>query len=944
MRLQIRTTGSEKKTGQRARRAALLATTVVAVSISMPAFAQTAANTANGQRAGGEQGATRPFNIPAQSLSSVVGAFGRQSGLQVTLATPSAGNVRTNAVTGSFTVREALSRLLAGTGVNFRIAGNGRTVVIGTGQTAADLSGVEGTTVLEAITVTGKTGRNSIAGTGYQGTPDWVYETPASVSVVSREAIQSAGVRNTRDVFNRVSGVYAGEGNGSFPTVSPNVRGLQESGRVVVSIDGARQNAQRGFSTGGASIYSANNGQAYVDTAFIRAVEVEKMTNATSGNAGSLGGKVEFRTIRAADIIPEGANKGGEVNISRGTNGYDFQGSVLAAVREPDGPLSFVAGYSRTIMDEYKIGTKGEAQSTALTMKDLLGRDGWSTFFKGEGDFGDVQTSLSWMHQQNDFVQGASNFIDRESVRNDSIVAKLDWDPESELIDFKLSLWLNDNMTHELRAARPGYAVETNLDMGLRSFGGSVENTSRFDTKAGALSFTYGAEAFRDVATSVATSSNISLNPTWESSYTAFSPAGRRDVASLFFNGELEPADWVTIRGGVRYDWSRLKGTTTYYNQIVVAKGVNRVVGTGDNYLAYASQYVPVTYDRIYTSCTTGAYAGRVFTPAQRANFCNTLNNVWPNTRGEIINGRWHDAGTTYFGTTYDTEYPSYDVEIDRTDSAWLPSATIEFKPTDWFRPYLSYSQSFRPPTILEAFFAGARPGDSVGYEYAPNQSLRAEKATTYEIGANISLDGVLLDHDSVRIKMAAFRREVKDYIALGYLATDQVADRTYTSFVNLDGTTYMRGLELEGNYDARSFWLGGSATLLKTDWPDKTQVFSNGTTTTSGEIVAWPGDVAPKVKLTLDGGMRFFEEKFSLGARLNHVTPTQSRTLDTEGNLREVTDPYTTVDLYGSYAFNDKATLRFAVNNLMDRKYIPATSAYTAPGRTFIATMNVKF
>ncbi|NSY50083.1 TonB-dependent receptor [Agrobacterium tumefaciens] len=944
MRLQIRKNGSGKNAAKPARMTVLLATTAVVVSMSVPAFAQSGPNAANGQRSGGEQGATRPFNIPAQPLSSVVGVFGRQSGLQVTLATPSAGNVRTNAVTGSFTVRDALSRLLAGTGVNFRFAGNGRAVVIGSGQAAADLSGAEGTTVLEEITVTGKTGRNSIAGTGYQGTPDWVYETPASVSVVSREAIQSAGVRNTRDVFNRVSGVYAGEGNGSFPTVSPNIRGLQESGRVVVSIDGARQNAQRGAAFGGATSYTASAGQGYVDVAFIRAVEIEKITNARSGNAGSLGGKVEFRTVSAADLIPEGANKGAEVNVSRGTNGYDFQGSVLAAVREPNGPLSFLAGYSRTIMDEYKIGTKGEARSTALTMKDLLGRDGWSTFFKGEGDFGDVQTSLSWMHQQNDFVQGASTVVDRESVRNDSVVAKLDWDPESELIDFKSSLWLNDNMTHELRAERIGYAAETNLDMGLRSFGVSVENTSRFDTKAGALSLNYGGEAFRDIASSIATSSAISENPSFASSYTAFSPAGRRDVASLFVNGELEPADWIKLSGGVRYDWSRLKGSATYYNQVTVATGSNRVVGAIDNYLTYVSQYSRPTYDRVYAICTTGVFGGRTFTATQRTGSCNTLNNVWPATRGEIINGQWRDAGTTYFDTTYSTEYPSYDVEIDRTYSAWLPSATIELKPVDWFRPYASYSQSLRPPTILEAFFAGARPGDSAGYEYAPNQSLRAEKATTYEIGANMSFDGVLLDNDSVRIKMAAFRREVKDYIALGYLVTDQVADRTYTSFVNLDGTTYMRGLEFEGNYDARSFWLGGSATLLKTDWPDKTQVFSNGTTTTSGEIVAWPGDVAPKVKLTLDGGMRFFEEKFSMGARLNHVTPTQSRTLDTEGNLREVTDPYTTVDLYGSYAFNEKATLRFAVNNLTDRKYIPAASAYTAPGRTFVATMNVKF
>ncbi|MQB38648.1 TonB-dependent hemoglobin/transferrin/lactoferrin family receptor [Agrobacterium tumefaciens] len=930
MRLQTCKTGSEEKAAKQARRGVLLATTAIAVSFAAPIFAQTGTDTANSQRPGGEQGATRPFNIPAQSLSSVVGAFGRQSGLQVTLATPSAGNVRTNAVTGSFTVRDALSRLLAGTGVNFRITGNGRTVIIGTGQSTVDLSGTEGTTVLETITVTGKTGRNSIAGSGYQGTPDWVYETPASVSVVGREAIQSAGVRNTRDVFNRVSGVYAGEGNGSFPTVSPNVRGLQESGRVVVSIDGARQNAQRGAAFGGATSYTASAGQGYVDVAFIRAVEIEKITNARSGNAGSLGGKVEFRTVSADDLIAAGENKGGEVNVSRGTNGYDFQGSVLGAVRSPDGPLSFVAGYSRTIMDEYKIGTKGEARSTALTMKDLLGRDGWSTFFKGEGDFGDVKASLSWMHQENDFVQGASTVIDRESVRNDSVVAKLDWDPESELIDFKSSLWLNDNMTHELRAARnkldgsAGYASETNLDMGLRSFGGSLENTSRFDTVAGALSLNYGAEAFRDIATSVATSATIVQNPAYASSYTAFSPAGRRDVASLFLNGELEPADWITLSGGVRYDWSRLKGSATYYST--------------RSYLIDTS----VACDPVRNHYTALDYFNRVFLPANPSwatRYALYLARAWPNASAGCMPG----TGTTTPPIPV-TEYPEHNVDIDRTYSDWLPSATIELKPVDWFRPYVSYSQSLRPPTILEAFFAGARPGDSAGYEYAPNQALRAEKATTYEIGANISFDGVLLDDDSIRIKMAAFRREVKDYIALGYLVTDQVLDRTYTSFINLDGTTYMRGLEFEGNYDARSFWIGGSATFLKTEWPEKTQVFSNSTTTTTGEIVAWPGDVAPKVKLTLDGGMRFFDEKFSLGARLNHVTPTQSRTLDTEGNLREVTDPYTTVDLYGSYAFNDKATLRFAVNNLTDRKYIPAASAYTAPGRTFIATMNVKF
>ncbi|MDS7594730.1 TonB-dependent hemoglobin/transferrin/lactoferrin family receptor [Agrobacterium tumefaciens] len=923
MRLRILKVIKAKGTRKRASQSLLMATTALAVSVSATqVFAQEPSGSSARAANGAGHAAARPFNIPAQQLSSAIGAFGRQSGLQVTLATPATGSTRTNAVIGSFTAHEALARLLAGTGINFRITGGGRSVVIGVGQAAVDVSSSADTTVLETITVAGKSGRSAAAGAGYQGTPDWVYETPASVSVVGREAIQSAGVRNTRDVFNRVSGVYAGEGNGSFPTVSPNVRGLQESGRVVVSIDGARQNAQRGAGFGGAANYTANSGQGYVDTAFIRAVEVEKMTSASSGSAGSLGGKVDFRTVGADDLIAEGATKGGDANMSRGSNGYDLQGSVLGAMRLPDGPLALTLGYSRTIMDEYKVGTKGEDRNTSANMKNLMGRDGWSTFVKGEGDFGDVETSLSWMHQQNNFVYGTSGGanINREGARNDSITFKVDWDPESALIDLKSSLWLNDNMTHELREARPGLsgAAETNIDLGTKSFGGTIENTSRFDTAFGALSLNYGVEAFRDVTTAVATSTTITANPDWASNYTSFSPPGRRDVASLFLGGQLEPAEWMMLRGGVRYDWSRLRGTSTYYRNVPASR--------------YLAGRVTNNYDYL-VSIGQGGTVPAVLIPIFRSQL------------GEVYNGLFYRAGTEIPALSTDSYDDPIPVDINRTDSAWLPSATIEFKPTDWFRPYLSYSQSFRPPTILEAFFAGGPPGDGgAGTTYAPNEYLRPEKATTYEIGANMSFDGVLSDYDSVRLKVAAFKREVKDYIALGYIVTDEVLNRTYNSFVNLDGTTHMRGLELEGNYDARSFWLGGSATFLKTEWPSKTQVFSNGTITTSGEVFGWPGDVAPKMKLTLDTGVRLFDEKVSLGARANRVMATQSRTLDSEGNLINLTGDYTTVDLYGSYSFTENATLRFAVNNLTDKNYIPAASGYSAPGRTFVATMTVKF
>lgn len=888
----------------------------------------------------------REFNIAAQPLSRALAAFNRQSGIQVSQASGSAADVVVNAVKGRMTPETALATMLAGTGIPFRFTGN-RAVVVGADQLGDDAAQApdDGSTILDTITVAAG-GANATTGSGYQGTPDWVYETPSSLSVVGREAIQAAGVRNTRDLFNRISGVYAGEANGSFPTVSPNIRGLQDSGRVIVSIDGARQNAQRGAGFGGSN-YVSNSGQAFVDSAFIRAVEVEKNTKAATGNAGSLGGKVEFQTVGADDLIADGEQWGVETNTGTGTNNTFYQGSYLAATRLGETPFSLTGGFSSSNLGEYAIGKNGDQTTTENNMKNMLGRSNWSSLAKLEGDFGDLETSLSWMHQDNSFVYGTSGGADlnHENARNDSVTAKFTWDPESALIDMKGLLWLNDSNTKEVREERPNGTPETTVNMGTESFGVSLDNTSVLDTVAGPLTLNYGAEAFRDIAKSSASSTDITANPDWESSYTAFSPPGRRDIASLFVNGTLEPVDWVSLSAGLRYDWSRLKGTARHQNRVtssVTTPGTYAQAVT--TWAAYGQIYAVTTYNLRVAICNTGINpnTGAAVTNAQRTTVCNTLT-----ATGQIVNGVWYRTGDAIISpvTTNVTTYPEYEFEVDRIDSAWLPSATIEFKPVDWFRPYVSYSESYRPPTILEAFLTGGPPARNVGLTYAPNDDLRSETATIYEIGTNVSLDDVLTGGDSLRLKASAFYRKVEDYIVLGTIYTADVSTRTYQSFVNLDGTTRMKGVELEGNYDAGGFWIGGTASFLDTEWPTKTQIFSNGTTSTSGDIYAMAGSVPPRLKLTVDGGMRFFDERLSLGARLNHVTANQSFTIDKEtGDLLKLTDVYTTVDLYGSFDVTETATLRFSVNNVTDRNYIPANSDYTAPGRTFTATLKMKF
>ncbi|MDH4981195.1 TonB-dependent hemoglobin/transferrin/lactoferrin family receptor [Hyphomicrobium sp. D-2] len=887
------------------------------------------------------------FDVPAQKIAQGVNAIGRAAGLSVVINGKVDAALQGQAVSGSMTAAQAFATFLGGTGLTYSFT-NGNTVTVSGASADSGGATVDGAIALDTIDVSG-----SAASAGFQGTPDWVYETPASVSIISREAIKTVPTRDTRDLLSNAAGVYSGEGNGSFPTVSPNIRGLQDSGRVVVSVDGARQNAQRGMGFGtGMGSYGSNSGQAFVDSAFIREVDIAKTTDAKAGSAGSLGGRVDFRTVGADDLIAPGAKTGVELNVLRGTNEYDFQGSALAAFRLTD-TLSLTAGFSKLKLGEYQPGKNGDARS----FNDALGRETWSSFQKLEFDNREGLTaSLSWMHQDIKFayaMEGIGGNI--EHVRNDTVVGKINWNPETELIDLKTNLWFNNSRNDELRESRRSSPTSTQppdtyLNLDTQSFGGTLENTSRLETAAGLLTLNYGAEAFRDKASSSANSETIALNPLWETSYTAFNPPGQRDVASTFINGELKPADWLTVSGGLRYDWSRLKGTPTYYEQTSTRTVVpNRIAQAVMTWGEWAQVNSVTIYNIRKGICDTGINPnnGSPVTPAAQASNCSQLA-----VMGEAYNGAWTNAGSEIRGTGSDVtvvDYPGHTLDIDRTDSAWLPSATIELKPVDWFRPFASYSQSYRPPTTLEAFFAGGTPGDGVGTAYAPNANLQGERGETYEVGANIIRDGLFRDNDSFRMKMATFHRDIEDYIVMGSLVTDATPTRLapYSSFVNMDGTTTMRGIELEANYDMRVAYIGAAATWLDTKWPGKTDIFSNGILTTNGDVVAVAGNIPPDFKLTVDGGIRLMDERLTIGARYTHTSPTKTRQVATIGanmTVVESTDPYSVFDLYSVYQANENITLRLSVNNVTDQRYVPAGGLFLAPGRTATMGLTAKF
>lgn len=218
--------------GNQARRAmwaaALLATTAMTGTIwTSPAVAQDVAQ--------------RLFDIPAQPLPSALTLFGRQSGLQVSVPAALAQGRTSTAVSGSLAPLAALSQLLTGTGLTYRISGNIVTlepapeasngaISLGPVRVEGSGQGVAGNDIPTPKTDRAATDRShsyAARGATVAGkTAQDLREIPQSVTVVTRQRMDDQNIVSLEDALRQTTGVtavpYGGDGTAYF-----DVRGFQ---------------------------------------------------------------------------------------------------------------------------------------------------------------------------------------------------------------------------------------------------------------------------------------------------------------------------------------------------------------------------------------------------------------------------------------------------------------------------------------------------------------------------------------------------------------------------------------------------------------------------------------------------------------------------------------------------------------------------------------------
>jgi iron complex outermembrane receptor protein len=173
------------------------------------------------------------FSIPPQPLAGAISAFSRVTGIDVVGDGGIARTVRSSGVSGNLTSHQALTRLLAGTGLSYRFT-NPSTVAIQKPNADGSVGAMPtGAISLDTIDVQGETAWGPVNGfvasrsATATKTDTPIIEVPQSISVVTRDQIETRRNQTLNETLQYTPGIFAGTGGHQHSSPQLQIRGFQ---------------------------------------------------------------------------------------------------------------------------------------------------------------------------------------------------------------------------------------------------------------------------------------------------------------------------------------------------------------------------------------------------------------------------------------------------------------------------------------------------------------------------------------------------------------------------------------------------------------------------------------------------------------------------------------------------------------------------------------------
>ncbi|GGY55538.1 TonB-dependent siderophore receptor [Pseudoduganella albidiflava] len=243
-----------------------------------PAFAQPAA------------APTVPVSLAAQPLAAALNELARQAGLELIVEPGLVAGRAAPAVAGTMTARQALDRLLAGSGLVATVDGN--TVVVSRApDTAAEQAMAPITVTAAAHEESGGAPARRTVSASKTDTP--ILETPQSVSVITAAQLDAQKPRSIGEVLGYTPGAFAGLAGSSNRYDYVALRGFADSSVDSTLLDGQRLLSDQGS-------YSSMQ----VDPFFLERIDVLRGPASVLYGRASPGGLVAL-TSKTAQFTPQ---------------------------------------------------------------------------------------------------------------------------------------------------------------------------------------------------------------------------------------------------------------------------------------------------------------------------------------------------------------------------------------------------------------------------------------------------------------------------------------------------------------------------------------------------------------------------------------------------------------------------------------------------------------
>ena len=825
------------------------------------------------------------LNIPAQPLGAALISFSRQTRLEVFVDSEVAAGKTSSPVSGQLSPEAALQRMLGGTGLSFRFTNPTTVRIVGPDvpPLAADGSVGEDTLVLDVIDVSGQSGGIN--------SPDGEFQTPESSKYISAARIERFRGTSVGDFISGIPGVLNSD-NRNSGALDINIRGMQGQGRVPVIVDGALQESTvwRG--------YSGIAGRSYLDPDLIGGMTIEKGPSGAADAVGATGGVARVTTIQAGDILKDGKDYG-----------VTLKGSLVGNNVSPPTAVTPGGSEGRTnYFDRPELfDTKGGSGSVAVAKRfddlglELVGaysRRKLGNYFAGtHGPGPDADTG------------GLNQYAFGEQVLNTS----------------------QDNESILLRGVYR-FGDGHSLDLAWM----------RYESDFGEL---MPSQIIRGDGALQAPLSYVKVD-----TYTARYRYNPEDNDLIDLKADIWATDSYTrIETPTRL--TQPSGAVLNYDSLFASQderwGVNisnksDFFGTrvGDLSLIYGASYnyesvsPPDDWDELMA---TSGYPD--FTESR---------NGWREEASAFVTGELRPYDWLKFDATMrytqavvqdrNSGILSADDEYNREEaSGFTPIFAVTYEPTPGLQFYARYAEAIRAPSLFEAT-------QGFSFNVDPGMAIKPEHARNKELGINFERNVSFGRPGQLQAKFAYFDNVIDDYISRGFdVVQIDGEDILGATIVNMEKAVF-RGFEATVRYDNGRFFAEATANkYTEIEICDQLGVCRSGGTP-SGYIQT---QIPPDFSATVTLGGRFYQEKLTLGARYTFMGERAGSEMDI-GSTTVVIDwePYSLIDFFGSYKFNDTYKLDFGIDNIFDRYYMDALTLglMPSPGRTFRAAMTAKF